>query len=483
MTPPDRHRTRYQHLTDTLSERMDDGVYQAGQRLPGVRRLAREFSVSVSTVLRAMEQLESFGRVEARPRSGYYVRASRKRSLPAPQADITPSPQAIDGQDRVLQLLRGGQSEGMLSLAAAMPDAQQLPLRLVNKALVSAARRRGPDDALYDFPPGHAPLRQAIARRMHLNGCPVDPADIVITGGCQQALGLALQSVCAPGDLVAVESPTYYGLLQVLEAHRLKALEIPSHPETGLSLEALRMALDNWPIRACVLVPSYSNPTGSCMPESHRQRLVSMAGSHNFTIVEDDVYGDLAHDGSRALPVRAFDQADRVVYCNSFSKTLAPDLRVGWVSSPRLSERLCQLQFAGQLAAPGLAQRALTELLQGGGIDRHLRRVRASYMTNISRAVHLVDQYFPAGTEVTNPAGGYVIWVRVPGLDSEAFQRHAANAGVLIAPGTLFSTGRRYADCCRINCSRPWGTDMDTAIRLLGHLAREPHHQKNEELS
>ena len=461
----------YRAAVDTLHRRMENGIYPVGGRLPGVRRLARELGVSVSTMVRAMELLEAMGRLEARPRSGFYVRAPRQRSRHRPASQAPSEPRDVSGQERVLALLRGDDPPGALSLASATPDPDRMPAARLNAALAACARRRTAADARYDFPPGHAPLREAIARRMFSFGCPVEPADVVVTSGCQNALGLALRTVCEAGDLVAVESPAYYGLLQIIEATGLRVLEIPSDPDTGLSLEALRLALDNWPVRACVLVPSFSNPTGSCMPDARRRALAALGRERELTIIEDDIYGDLAHNGVRPLPVKAFDTADRVIYCNSFSKTLAPDLRIGWVCGRRHTERLCYLQFAGQLAASGLAQRALTDLLAQGQPDRHLRRVRPEYAANIARTVALVDASFPAGTEITQPAGGYVLWLRIPGSERSGFHQRAMAAGIRLAPGTLFSTGERYADCYRINCSRRWGGEMEAGLRRLGELA------------
>jgi DNA-binding transcriptional MocR family regulator len=332
-------------------------------------------------------------------------------------------------------------------------------------------RQHGDAVGAYAFPPGHIALRRQIAKRMTELGCPVDPDALVITNGCQEALGLALRALTQPGDVVAIESPTFYGLLQVIEALGLKALEIPTHPHDGISIEALEFALQQWPVRACIVSPNFSNPLGSAMSTARKRALVDLLGQKNIPLIEDDVYGDLGFDGARPGIAKTFDN-DGVVYCSSFSKTLTPGLRIGWIAAGRYQAQIEYHKYVLNLAAPTAPQLAVAELLERGGYDRYLRQARRDYATAVARMIGAVEMYFPDGTRVTQPQGGFVIWVEFPtAIDGNILYQQALTHGISIAPGTMFSATGRYRNFIRLNCAVPWDTRTEKAIVRLGQLA------------
>lgn len=265
----------YEHIARQLTERIDQGLYLPGDRIPGVRKLSRQFGVSISTVVQAQHLLEDKGRIEARPRSGYYVR-TQPWPVPAPPALSRPptKPTPVTGQELVLRLAQATNEPDFVQLGAAVPHSSFLPTRAIQRSLSSTARKYGHQLSNYQFPPGNPELRRQIARRMSEAGCQTSPDDIIITSGCQEALTLCLQTIANPGDIIAIESPAFYGLLQAIEVLGMKALEIPTDPHTGISLSALSLALEKWPVTACALVPNFSNPLGCTIPDKNKQVLV-----------------------------------------------------------------------------------------------------------------------------------------------------------------------------------------------------------------
>jgi len=466
--------TLYQRVAQDIARDIERDIYRPGERLPGVRRLAQQHQVSIATALEACRLLEDMGRLEARSRSGFFVRLHGAEAPPEPaMSNPPPAPSPVAGQEMALQLVKAANDPRLIPLGAAVPDPSFIPVRAVGSALARALREDSGKAANYSFPPGHIDLRRQIARRMTELGCPIDPDGIVITNGCQEALSLALRAVTSPGDVVAIESPTFYGLLQVIDAYGLKALEIPTHPRDGISLEALEFALEQWPVRACIVTPNFSNPLGGCMSDARKKALVQLLRRHRIALIEDDVYGDLGFSGPRPSLARALDpRGDTVLYCASFSKTLSPGLRVGWIAPGQWLQRIEYFKYVMSLAAPTAPQLAVAELLERGGYDRYLRQARGAYATAVARMIRAVERYFPEGTRITRPEGGFVIWVECPPrVDAETLYAQALAHGVSIAPGPIFSATRKYRNFVRLNCAVPWSERVEKAIARLGQLA------------
>jgi len=465
----------YEQVAQKLREQVANGVYRQGERVPSVRRLSDQLDVSISTVVEAYRRLESQGVLEARPQSGYYVR-SRLWQPPAQPEISNPhsSPTVVSVSTLALKVLRATRDPEVLQLGVAVPHPSLLPTRALNGILARIARHDEGRGGSYDFPPGSPELRRQIARRALDAGYTVSPEDIVTTSGCQEALSLCLRAVAKPGDTVAIESPAFYGTLQTIEQMRLKAIEIPTCPRKGVSIEALRLALDRWKIKACLIVPNFSNPTGAVMPEERKKRLVQLLAEREVPLIEDDIYGDLGHDAPRPRAAKSYDRKGLVMLCSSFSKTLAPGYRVGWVVPGRWREQVEHLKYVSTMATATLPQLAIAEFLERGGYDHNLRKLRALFASGIERVTHAIARYFPDGTRVTQPAGGFVLWVELPKtVDSFELHRRALARKISIAPGPLFSPKQAYRHCIRLNCALPWDERLERALVTLGRLAEE----------
>lgn len=464
----------YRSIANRIVEMIDSGTFHPGVRIPSVRRLSHDWNVSISTVLEAYRWLETNGVIEVRPKSGHYVRFRpdfsyfQKEKSPPP-----PEPANLRFGDLVLSLLKDTNNPDILPLGAGIPCAETLPPQKLNQVLASVARKKAHRAIAYAFPPGWKKLRVEIAKRLLICGCTVHPSQIVITNGCAEAFTIALQAVCSPGDAVAVESPGYFGFIQTCESLRMKPVEIPTDPTTGISLGTLRYAIENHAIRACIVNPNFHNPTGAMMPESNKQEMVSILSHYRIPLIEDDLYGDLPFDNIRPKACKAFDRTDSVLYCSSFSKTLAPGYRIGWIVPGRYQNEVERIKASTNFATATVLQLAIADFLADNGYEHHLRKIRKMYERKTVWLSQAVVNYFPEGTRISTPKGGFLLWIALPeSICSYRFYELSREKGISIAPGKLFSMRDSYPNYIRLNaayaCER-----HEPKIRMLGEIA---HH-------
>lgn len=464
---------RYEELARFVTGLVESGTLLPDTRAPSLRQISKQRGVSLSTALQAYRLLEDRGVLEARPKSGFYVAKRGALTLDVPGPSKPPGRATDVSVSRlVLRLLDYAADPDFVPLGCAIPSAELLSAGRLDRYLARAARMKGQEYNVYTPPRGDLPLRQEIARRALRWGQALAPDDIAITCGCTEAVTLALKAVAEPGDTIAIESPTYFGLLQVIEALNLRALELPTHPSDGVDLESLAQALANGGVAACLFSSSFNNPLGCTMPDDKKRDVLRLLARHEVPLIEDDIYGEIYFGDERPKPFMALAPEGDILYCNSFSKTLAPGYRVGWIASSQRMRKILESKFAFTLCSPALPQAALAELLSSGGYDSHLRRMRRVFKDNVERTLRAVDRCFPAGTKVTRPAGGFVLWVELPPtVDSGLLFETALAEGICFAPGEVFSASRRYKHCLRVSCGYPWDQRIAEGIRALGALA------------
>ncbi len=464
----------YDRLADEFAGLIDQRVLQPGERLPSVRRLAAQKRLSVSTVLQALRQLEDRGLIEARPQAGFYVcRRGLAPAEPAARARLT-RPTFVGVNQLLMQVLHANEAAGMLPLGAAWPAPELLPAARMQRVFAKVARGRADLLGVGSLVRGNdARLTRQIVRRSLDCGGPLDAGEIVVTHSCTEALNLCLRAVTKPGDTVAIESPTYFVFLQIIESLGLKALEIPTHARTGVSVEALELATRDGAVKACLLIPNVSNPLGSIMPEENKRRVAQLLAERNVPLIEDDIYGDLSFEDVRPWPVKAYDSAGNVMLCSSFSKTVSPALRVGYVAAGRYHAQVALLKTLASGVTGTLPQAALAEFIAGSGFDRQMRQVRRAYVRQVARMSDAVAEHFPADCLLSRPQGGFVLWVEMPRqVDALELHRAAVAAGIAFMPGQLFSASGRYRNCLRLNCGNPWSEPIAAAVRRLGEMVR-----------
>ena len=462
----------YERVSGRLEKAMRIGVLRPGDRLPSVRGLSVRERVSISTVLQAYLTLEARGLVETRPQSGHYVR--RQGPLPPEPSPARPGLSAVpvSVSALVMRVVQSASDPELIPLGCNQPDPRLFPWKRLGR--MAGAIARAGHGFSYELPPGSLALRRQLARRSLEWGCALGPDEFVITSGTMEAVQLSLSAVTRPGDAVAVESPAFFGTLQLIESMGLRAVEIPSIPGAGMDLAALERALRTRRISAVVAVTNFTNPAGSVMSDENKERLVRMLAARGVPLVEDDIYGDLSFAPRRPRAAKSWDGKGLVMHCGSFSKTLAPGWRVGWVAAGRFHERVSQLKFSHSVATAQLPQLALAEFLAEGHYDRHLRSLRRSVAATVRSMADAVARWFPEGTGLSRPEGGAALWLELPGRAKALdFWKRALEAKVAVAPGAIFSPRGGFEKFVRLSCGVLWSAAIDGAIASLGRIARE----------
>ena len=462
----------YQTLAADIEGQVARGVLLEGEKLPSVRQTSQHRSLSISTVLRAYSQLESRGIIESRPQSGYFVRPRQaKVPRPAPGQPLVLSSE-VDVSRLVLSTLRTIRKEGAVPLGSPYPDPAPFPWPRISQYANALARRAQHWSVMDDLPPGNPELIRQIARRHLENGLAVDPSEIIVTMGATEAINLCLQAVAKPGDTVAVESPTFYAMLHAIERMGMRALEVPTDPREGISIEALRAILSQQRVAACMVMPNFQNPLGFQMPDARKRELVELLASHDIPAIENDVYNELYYGDSHPTALKSYDKKGLVLHCSSFSKSLTANYRIGWALPGRYTAQVEKLKFLNTLTTPTLPQVAIADYLQHDGYDRHLRKVRKGYEQRARMMAAAVLRFFPDGTRVSEPQGGYVLWVEMPpAVDAMKLYALALERKITVGPGHMFSARGSYPNYIRLNYSYPWTKEIEDALRMLGRLA------------
>ncbi len=467
---------KYIEVADRIEKLIEKEVLKVGDRLLSVRALSKEQGISLSTSFKAYYHLESKGLIEARPQSGYFVKFIPNGITKMPQTCDPPEsalPVSIDEMiTQVYKELNTG--EKLVNFTLSTPAIELLPAAKLNKSVVQALRESKTSCLNYDEIQGNIELRKQIARQSFNWGGVVTEEDVVITAGCMEAMALCLKAVTKPGDAVAIESPTYFGIFQVMESLGLKVVEIPTNPATGLDLQDLENAIDRFDIKACLFVNNFNNPMGSCMPDDIKKKLVEMLSKREIPLIEDDIYGELYFSKQRPGSCKRFDKKGLVLYCSSFSKSLAPGYRIGWVIPGKFKKEIIRLKRMNTISTNTLAQSALAHFLKNGRYELHLRHLRKALHTQSLRYIQAITKYFPSDICFTQPQGGFVLWIELNSLvDTYKLYKKALKHNIGIAPGKMFSSQNRFDNCFRLSYGEPWSDRIEKGIRQLGNLIKE----------
>lgn len=464
--------TRYQQLADSIVDLIRAGTLAVGDKLPSVRVLARRYGVSVSTAVQAYRWLEDAQWVHARPRAGYYV-SRRAAVIPQPiPATAALRPCHVVLPAMATSVVAMTHDPSIISFGAACPSHELFDNDRIRRTVNRTVQRHRRLLTHYPIGPGQIELRRAIARYAANLGCALDPERVLITSGALEAIATALRATTQPGDVVALESPCYFGFLEILQALHLKALEIPCDASTGLCLSALEQALRSQPVRAVIAVPTLSNPSGSCMPQSERRRLASIVAKYDIPLIEDVVYNDFVDEEELRRTVKAYDTTGHVIICGSFSKSVAPGIRLGWIEPGRWRDQVLRLRMATSSGQSPIVEIALAELLNQPGNEKAHQRLRRQVRQRMDFARQAIVDSFPAGTRVSNPPGGFMLWLQLPdGLDSQELYRACLAEGICIAPGGLFTAGQAFESFLRLGVGGHWRDAERQALSRVGTIA------------
>jgi DNA-binding transcriptional MocR family regulator len=466
---------KYVEVADRIEKLIEKRALRVGDKLLSVRALSKEQGISLSTAFQSYYLLESKGLIEARPQSGYYVKFSPEHSfeLPTTSEPLEDAiPVSLD--EMIHSVYHNLNNEKLIHFSLGVPSIQLLPTAKLNKAVTQAIRGSKSSCLAYEHIQGNVQLRRQIARQSFNWGGTPSEDDIVVTAGCVEALSLCIKATTKQGDAVAIESPTYFAIFQVMESHGLKVVEIPTDPLNGVDIDYLESAIPRFDIKACLFVSNFNNPLGSCIPDDRKKRLVEMLAKREIPLIEDDIYGELYFGKTRPKTCKTFDKKGLVLHCSSFSKSLAPGYRIGWTIPGRFKDKVIKLKRMHTVSTNTLSQSAIAHFLSNGRFELHLRHLRKSLHMQSLRYIQAIAEYFPEDTRMTRPQGGFALWIELnKKVNTYKLHKRSLKQNIGIAPGQIFSSQACFENCFRISFGEPWSERIEEGIKALGRLAAQ----------
>lgn len=463
----------YLKIAKIIEEQIAVGTLKTAEKLPSIRTVQKIYNVSINTVKQAFLELESKSLIESRPKSGYYVSKTFNTKLALPSiSKLHLFDKEKTPEDLISKVFNTLTNKDFTQFSLGVTDKSMLPIAKLNKGIVKVLRTLEDSGTGYEPAQGNINLRRNVAKWSFTWDGNLTEDDIVTTSGALNALFYSLITVTDPGDTVAIETPVYFGILQMIKSLGLNIIELPTHPVTGVSIEDLKKVLPK--IKACCFVTNFNNPLGSCMPEENKKELVRLLTLHNIPLIEDDLYGDIFFGASRPKPCKAFDEAGIVMWCGSVSKTLAPGYRVGWVAPGKFKEKMIRKKLLHTMSSPPLFQEVIADFMEYGRYEHHLRGLRNTLYANYLLFQRTIEEYFPENTKISKPQGGFVLWLELdPKIDTAILYDIAIQQKIGFAPGRMFTQHNQYNNCMRLNFAIKWDEKIEHSLKRLGSLIKQ----------
>ncbi|MTC17098.1 aminotransferase class I/II-fold pyridoxal phosphate-dependent enzyme [Providencia alcalifaciens] len=461
----------YKQIAQMLQSKIHRGEFLGREKMPSVRDISRCHDVSITTVQLAYRELERCQLIYAVPKSGYFVIPEKVTAQLPKVANYIQKPVHIDKWNPTMDFLRVEERVGVTSLSCAVPNIMGKTLEPLWQEMNMVARRKNPLTLEYDSLQGLAALREQIYHVSDYRQS-FTPDDIVTTTSAHQSLSIAIQACTQGNDVVAVESPTFPGLLQTLYGLGRKIIEIPVDPQTGINLDRLEEAFQCWQVKAVVVTPTCNNPMGSIMPEKNKQKLLEITNKYQGTVIENDCLAPLAYTYPRPSTIQSLDTDGHVILCSSFSKTVAPGTRTGWIIPGKYKEKVMHLKYLSHCSGEVFMQQVMSNFLKEGHYFLHLRRMRQQYRELQCQYRELVETHFPANTRISRPQGGFSLWVEHPAVDSTKLMDILHRNKVTVLTGAHFAAGDCYSNHLRINYASELIPRRRNAIKILGETLK-----------
>ena len=465
----------YLKIAKNIEQQINNDVLKVGDKLPSIRMVCRQQGVSMSTAQFAYYELEAKSLIESRPQSGYYVSNSFRKRLPMPAISRPESKGTIKTVTDIFDNAFNNPDEKNFTLfSRGVPAASLLPIAKLKKGITQAMKSLPGGGTLYEPVQGNEKLRTQVARWSFSWKGSLANKEILTTSGCISAVSYCLMALTKRGDTIAVESPCFYGILQLAQSLGLKVLELPTNPQTGVEMESLKKIVQQTKLAACLLVSNFNNPFGSLMPDEHKREAVKLLSKYNVPLIEDDIYGDICFDDKRPTCCKTYDENGMVLLCGSVSKTLAPGYRVGWVAPGKYMEQVMKLKLFHSLYSPSITHEVIGSFLENGRYEAHLRKLRRTLHANYLQYVRIIGEYFPEGTKISRPQGGLSLWVELPKkTDTLELYNTAFNRKISFSPGSMFTLKKQFSNCMRLSYGLEWNEKTENGLKLLGKLAKE----------
>jgi DNA-binding transcriptional MocR family regulator len=462
----------YTEIANGIASQIRNGVLKAGDKLPSVRKLCLDHQISMNTAKRVFLELESQSLVDSKPQSGYFVSNILSVKLPLPEVSKPSLIANNDEPDELINKIYENIGKKDLTIfSIGIPSGDLLPVAKLKKEIINATRILKEGGTEYEEVQGNVKLRRMIAARSLQWGGNFHENDLVTTNGGMNALSFCLMALGKPGDTIAIESPCYPGILQLANGLGLKVLELPTHPTTGIEIEALKKVIPK--INLCLLIPNYNAPLGSCMPDENKKEVVKLLSENGIPLIEDDVYGDLYFGSGRPKCCKSFDKEGNVLYCSSISKTLAPGYRVGWIAPGKYKDKILKLKLLHSTSSISIVNEAVANFLKSGKYEKHLQQMRKTLHNNYQNYVQTIAESFPEGTKTSRPQGGLSLWVEFDkSLKTTELYDLAIKENISIAPGRMFTLQNQFENCMRLCIGLPWSEETQLKLRQVGSLAK-----------
>ncbi|MGU3377034.1 aminotransferase-like domain-containing protein [Chryseobacterium sp. M5A1_1a] len=463
---------KYEVFTTGIEEQIRKGILQAKDRLPSVREIKKRYNLSTSSVQSGFESLMIKGLIESHPRSGYFVTEIQEHHIPEIKTKLPPVV-----RDEIFfknMMLTSKQTSEVSSFNNAVPGDLLIPQKLILRTMQEVIREKGASLLRYYPSNGLEALRKQIAQRMKIYGCTLNPEELIITDGALQSLTIALSSVTKAGDIVAVDSPCVFSVLEVITNLELKVIEIPVHYRNGLDVEYFQKACTENDVRALIVTPNFHNPTGIMMNDDTKKELLRIAEAYQLCIIENDIYSDLYFEEKRPSSIKSFDRKGLVMIYSSFSKTLAPGIRLGWLYAGKFYSGAEKTKFTLGRSVSPIYQELILKLLQENKYERHLRLFRKKLNEQAVQLLEVLRKYFPQDSYFHKPQGGYSIWGQMPAnTDMQKFYQYCEDNKVLFTPGNTFSVTDQYSHHFRIVFAERITPESIVLLRKMGRKAKD----------
>jgi len=475
----------YLQIARQIQALIECGALATGAKLPATRSLARVLGVNRTTVCEAYQELWALGYIESRPGSYTLVRERGRIVQPRDRPRVG----AISWQEAVPRSRARFFAQMRDFAASAHPagkadevnlsrldmDSRLFPLEEFRRSLQRVFVRDGRLLLNYGEAQGYLPLREYLAERSRIHGLSVAASEVLVTNGSAQAIDLVFRLLAPRGETIAIESPTYANVIQVLQYHGCRVLGIPVRQD-GMDLGCLDRALHRSRPSFVYTMPNFQNPTGVTTSQAHRERLLEICNRHRLPLVEDGFEEEMKYFGKVSLPIKSMDRHQVVIYMGTFSKVLFPGVRIGWIIADReCIQRLLAIKRMSDLSTTPLLQAALCDFCRRELFDLHVRRMHRVFRKRMQTALAALREHMPDGlVSWTEPAGGFLIWVTFRGrdVDERRFYQYCTAEGVRVSPGSFYYPAAGPERCFRISISGLDEQEIGEGIRRLGRAVR-----------
>lgn len=465
----------YLKIAGIIEKQILNGTLRLGEKIPSIRTVQKVYNVSINTVRQAFLELESKSLIESVPKSGYFVSKASQRKFSLPSVIILDSLQKEKHpEDLFHKTFASSENTDITHFSLGLPEKTLLPIAKLNKSVAAVMRSLANGGVTYESVQGNLNFRRTVARWAFMLEGKITEDDVIATSGAMNGMFTCLMAVTKPGDKIAVESPAYFGILKMISAMGLEAVEIPSDPVTGLDLDALKKVLPT--ISACCFVVNFNNPMGTLMPDDNKKELVRMLTERDIPLIENDIFRNVYYGLERPKPCKAFDEAGIVMLVNSVSKTLAPGYRVGWIIPGKYKDKIIQQKLIQTISTPALYQETISHFLENGRYDHHLHTFRKTVHSNCLKLLQGIEDYFPDNTKVSQPAGGFMLWVELDKkIDTVQLFDIAIRQNISFAPGRMFTQYNQYNNCMRLNFAMNWNEKINADLKTLGQIVKDAY--------